>query len=190
MTIDEQYGLPVLAEVLRVPTSTFPRGVQERLTQALLGLPQLWRGMAFDAFLTKGVMYLRVALDVGDRPLYLFVHEDGSSLQFESPVWFDFPDRASYFVLSELCGSNTHLSFRLDRHNQLAVHSAGVGEGCVIKKGAVTREVLYAWGRLEFDTFVDTAADLVPYLITRLTRAETKLRAFLDGPTPEPQLAA
>ena len=63
MTIDEQYGLPPLAEAFRVPTRAFPKAVQEKLVNALLKLPQLWRGLAFDAFRRGGAMYLRVALD-------------------------------------------------------------------------------------------------------------------------------
>ncbi len=188
MTIDEQYGLPPLAEAFRIPTGAFPKAVQEKLVNALLKLPQLWRGLAFDAFRRGGVMYLRVALDVGDRPLYLFVHEDGTSFQFESPIFLDFPEQASHFVLTELCGNNTYLSFRLDRHKQLAIRDAS--EDQVIETAAATQEVLYAWGRFEFDTFVEDAANLVPYLISRLTRAETELRAFLDEVPPESMLAA
>lgn len=178
MTIDDQHGLPPLAEALRVPTHIFPKAVQEKLVKALLELPQLWRGMSFDAFRRGGVVYLRVALDVADRPLYLFVHEDGRSFQFESPIFLAFPESASHFVLSELCGRNTYLSFRLDRHKHLAVQDAGTsaGDGQVIQTAAATREVLYAWGRFEFDTFVEEAASLVPYIITNLLGAELEHR--------------
>jgi hypothetical protein len=165
---------------LRVPTHVFPKAVQEKLAKALLELPQLWRGMSFDAFRRGGAVYLRVALDVGDRPLYLFVHEDGTSFQFDSPIFLGFPERASYLVLSELCGANTYLSFRLDRHKHLAVQDerAGMVGGQIIKTAAATREMLYAWERFEFDTFVGEAATLVPYIITKLTQAETQMRSY------------
>lgn len=114
MTIDEKYGLPALPKQLRVSANVFPRAVQGQFLEALDEITGLWREMDIDAFHGGGVIYLRVTLDVGDRPLHLYVHEDGDVVQFDAPVLMDFPSEASHFVLKEVCGHNTHLSFRVD----------------------------------------------------------------------------
>lgn len=51
-------------------------------------------------------------------------------------------------------------------------------------------EVLYGWGRYEFETFVGTARALLPYLVAKLTQTEKELRTFLDVPPPQFKLVA
>ena len=120
-----------------------------------------------------------MTLDLGNWPLHLLVHEDGDVLQFDAPIWMRFPEKASHLVLTKLCGSNTYLSFRVDEQP--------------VRKGEQQEErneVLYGWGRFEFDTFVESAYALLPYLIAKLADAEDELRTFLDEPSPQFKLVA
>lgn len=93
-----------------------------------------------------------MTLDVGDRPLHLYVHEDGDVVQFDAPVLMNFPQEASHFVLKEVCGNNTHLSFRVDE--QVILEN---GQRSDQEVSAQKTEVLHGWGRFEFETFVGSA---------------------------------
>jgi hypothetical protein len=175
MTINERYGLPPLSKQVYTPTTDFPEAFRKQLLKALGELAGLWSKMDVDAFRRGDVVYLRVTLDVGDRPLHLYLHQDGDVLQFDAPVMFDFPAGASHFVLTELCGSTTNLSFRVDEKDVL------LGEGGTDRKPSVSKtEVLYGWGRFEFETFTNTAHTLLPFLVAKLTQAEKELRAFRE----------
>ena len=143
-----------------VSLSCFPKALRVRLGDALTEHAGLWHHAAWDAFKTEDAVYLRVALEVGDQPFHLYLHQDGEVLQFEAPLVHDFPTEASSFVLSELCGRNTLMSFRVDF------------------KPSPT---LYAWGRLEFDTFMKQHTGFMPYLVIRLKDAKIMLREFLGG---------
>lgn len=160
MTIDEHYGLPGVSEDVHTPLQRFPHALMEQLKDALAARSDLYRAAEWTAFKdAKGTVYLKATLDVGDRPFHLYLHEDGSTLQFDAPVLLDFPKEASHFVLTELCGRHSYLSFRVDRHGS---------------------EVLYAWGRFEFRSFVEQSASLLPYLITWTTQAEKDVRGYLE----------
>lgn len=175
MTIDEKYGLPPLPKQFHAPTSDFPNALCAELLEVLGEPAELWSTMDVDAFRRAGVVYLRVTLDVGDRPLHLYLHQDGDVLQLDAPVLFDFPAGASHFVLKELCGSTTNLSFRVDEKDVLK------GEIGANRKPSLSKtEVLYGWGRFDFKAFTATAHALLPFLITKLTYAEKELRAFLE----------
>ncbi len=171
INIDQKYGLEPLPKHLVVPTSKFPAPIKERLLAALDKPGKPWGDMNIDAFGQGRGVCLRVTLDVGDRPLHLFAHEDGDVLQFDAPVLRKFPEKASHLVLTKLCGNNTYISFRVDEEQ---VHKG--------KQQGEPNEVLYGWGRFEFNTFVASAFALLPYLIIKLTEAELELRSFLDSP--------
>ncbi len=123
MAIDEQYGYPAVPEAFAVPVSSFPEAPRERRLGALDKVKGLWRDLEVTAFERGGTTYLRVTLDVGDRPLHLIVHEDGDVLQFDAPVLLGFPAAASHFVPSRLCGENVYLSFRVDAQQRTGTDS-------------------------------------------------------------------
>lgn len=131
--------------------------------------------MEVDTFRHDDVVFLRVVLDVGDRPLYLYLHQDGDVLQIDAPILFDFPKMASHFVLKELCGSTTNLSFRVDE-KEVSIDERGADQKPSVRK----TEVLYGWRRCELDVFVVSAHALLPFLVAKLTEVEKELRAFLD----------
>lgn len=180
MSIDHKYGFASLPESLRISRMSFPQKLYKPFVGALKEMKEVYREMDIGAFRQHGKLFLRVTLDVGDRPLHLLVHEDGDVLQFDAPVMTSFPSEASHFVLSELCSNNTYLSFRLDE--QLLPGAAADG-------GAPT-EVLMAWGRFELTTFLASAPMLLPYLIVKLTEAERELRLYRDEPPPQVKLVA
>lgn len=184
MSIDQKYGFTAPTTGLSVPTDTFPQRVTERLLKTLEPLHDLWRAMDIDAFRQHGKVFLRITLDVGDRPLHLFVHEDGDVLQFDPPVMSSFPGHASHFVLTKLCGNNTYLSFRVDPQ------TSENAEGEDARQVESATEVLTAWGRFEFEAFLEMAPALLPYLTAKLTEAERDLRIFRDTPPPQVKLVA
>jgi hypothetical protein len=183
MTINEKYGLPPIPEHLSFSAGIFPRDFHDLLLKALTEVKGQWSEMEVDTFCHDGTMYLRVVLDVGDRPLYLYLHQDGDVLQIDAPILFDFPRTASYFVLKELCGSTTTLSFRVDEM-EVSIDERGVDQRPSVRK----TDVLYGWGRYELDVFVEAVHALLLFLIANLTGAEKKLRAFLDSPMQGPVL--
>ena len=200
MTINERYGFAAFPEAVSAPLDDFPNALRRQLETTLIGLTHLWRAAEWSAFRdSRGTVYLRVTLDVGERPFHLCVFRDGSSLQFSAPVFSGFPKEASHFVLSELCGQNTYLSFRVDRHARIG----RVGEsrqarsldrdGSQVGKRDSSQAVLMAWGRFEFDSFLEQSSSLLPYLVNRTTQAERDVRAFLEAsyfPAPStPHLA-
>jgi hypothetical protein len=150
---------------------------------ALTELTDCWLEMNVDAFRHDDVVFLRVTLDVGDRPLYLYLHQDGDVLQIDAPILFDFPRTASHFVLKELCGSTTTLSFRVDEM-EVSIDERGVDQRPSVRK----TDVLYGWGRYELDVFVEAVHALLLFFIANLTGAEKELRAFLDSPMRGPVL--
>ena len=166
MTIDEWYGYPTVPEAFVVPVEQFSESPRERLMGALDKVKKVWHELEVTAFRRGGTTFLRVTLDVGDRPLHLYVHEDGDVLQFDAPVLLGFPKAASHFVLSRLCGENTYLSFRVDAQQQIG------------------------WGRFEFGRFVAMSGAFLPYIVARLTEAERELRAFQDEPPPVLKMVA
>ena len=157
--VESWHRINVTGHKMAVPLGCFPKALRVRLGDALTEHAGLWHHAAWDAFKTEDAVYLRVTLEVGDQPFMLYLHQDGEVLQFEAPLVQDFPIEASSFVLSELCGRNTLMSFRVDF------------------KPSPT---LYAWGRLEFDTFMKQHVELLPYLVSRLRVAEGLLRKILE----------
>ncbi len=185
MTIDERYGYPTVPEAFVVSVGRFPEGPRERLMGALEEVKGVWRELEVTAFERGGTMYLRVTLDVGDRPLHLIVHEDGEVMQFDAPVLLGFPAAASHFVLSRLCGENVYLSFRVDAQ-QLGGAASEKEQG----EQASRAEALIGWGRFEFGRFVEMSAAFLPYIVAKLTEAERELWAFQDEPSPVLKLVA
>ena len=185
MAIDERYGYPTVPEAFAVPVSSFPEAPRERLLGALEKVEGLWRELEVTAFERGGTVYLRVTLDVGDRPLHLIIHEDGEVMQFDAPVLLGFPEAASHFVLSKLCGENVYLSFRVDAQQRCGV------EGEQEHGGQATEvEALIGWGRFEFGRFVAMSGAFLPYIVAKLTEAERELRAFQNEPPPVFRLVA
>lgn len=176
MKIDGKYGHPLLSDHVYAPVSDFPDDLYDRLVGALSGLAGLWSRMEVDAYRRDGVVHLRVTLDIGDRPLHLYLAEDSDMLLFDSPILFDFPSEASYFVLSQLCGKTTNLAFWVAERE---VHT-GVGDEdqkLLLQK----TDVLYGWRWFNLETFVSSAHELMPIVVSELTEAEKELRVFLDG---------
>ena len=160
----------------------FPEDVRERLVEALISQQSLWNEMRLEVIAADNP-YLRVTLDVGEQLLYLFKHADGKELSFQAPIMVDFPERASHFVLTK----NGHLPY--------ANFSVGEGEGRKQVEDATGQlieqhvDVLYGYGRLDFDTFVDEPLESLLGMITSMGVAEEKVQEFLDTP-PVIKLAA
>lgn len=159
MTSDGRYGFPELDEALRVPLARFPQAGRKKLEGLVAELSGLWRTAEWDAFRdAQGTIYLKVTLDLGERPFRLYLHPDEETLQFEAPVLLDFPESASTFVLTELCGANTMLSFRLDQQ---------------------PKQVLNAWRRDTLTAFSEQHTFLMPYLVAKVRKADAELAGYL-----------
>jgi hypothetical protein len=144
----------------RVPVSRFPHTLTAKLEAVLMEHARLWSTAAWDAFTTGDALYLRVVLEGGNQPFYLYLHQDGDVLQFETPLVREFPEGASAFVLSELCGRNTLMSFRVDLE---------------------PIPVLYGWGRFELAYFESRHTELLPHLMIKIAEAKEMLETFLHS---------
>lgn len=111
------------------------------------------------------------------------LHPDGDVLQIDTPILLDFPREASYFVLKELCGSTSNISFRVDERDVW-----GDERGVDLKLSVRKTDVLYGWRRCELDVFVESAHELLPFLIAKFLMAEMELWVFLDRPMRDPLL--
>ncbi len=181
MTINEKYGLPPIPEHLSFSADIFPKTFHDLLLKALTKVKGNWSEMEVDTFFHDDVVFLRVVLDVGDRPLFLYLHQDGDVLQIDAPILFDFPETAGHFVLKELCGSTTTVSFRVDEM-EVSIDERGVDQRPSVRK----TDVLYGWGRYELDEFAEATFALLLFVIANLTGAEKQLRVFLDRPMRVP----
>lgn len=164
--IDQKYGIKSPLEHLAVPTDSFTTAIKDQLLGELEKPNKSWYAMDIDAFLEGESMCLRVTLDVGDRPLHLFVQESGESVEFDAPVLMNFPQRASHMVLSRLCGNNPFMSFRVDEQQI----DEGEPQGAQARD-VRTNEVLYGYGWFEFDRFLESAFVLLPCFAVQLTEA-------------------
>lgn len=174
MKIDEKYGLFPLPKEACVPVRTFPGALLTKLMDVLLEPQKLWFGVNFNAFRVNSGMCLQVTLDTGDRPFYVHLHESGDVVQFDAPIFIDFPREASYYVLSRF-GGTAMLNFGVTER------SVRKGEGDGNQKLAVSRtDVLYGWRIFEFEAFVRSAGDVLPYVVAKLTKVEKELRAHLE----------
>jgi hypothetical protein len=181
MNIDEKYGLFPIPKQYSVPTDAFPKPLHDRLVGALTELTDCWLEMNVDAFRHDDVVFLRVTLDVGDRPLYLYLHQDGGMLKIDAPVLLNFPREASHFVLKNLCGSSANLCFRIDEKD-VRIEERGKNRKPSVRK----IEILYGSGNFELDVFVESAHARLPFLVAKYIQAEEELRAFLDRQAQDP----
>jgi hypothetical protein len=182
MTIDESFGLPPLRESLRIPLVAFPEALRKSLVKVLSSLSGSWTKLEMDAFHHNDMKFFRVTLDLGSRPLHFYLFEDGELFQFDAPVFYAFPHRASHFVLRDLCCAGTLVSFRLDAltHVSTQLDQGTEPQSEVSELVSHTTEILYGWGRFSYHDFLKDARVLVPYLIERLEEAESRLKAFLN----------
>ena len=180
MAIDQKYGLPSVSSLRPYSTDQFSKNLHNWLLNAINESEKLWDKIEVDAFLLNNVAFLRIALDLGIRPLYLYLHSDGDVLQIDTPIFLDFPQEASYFVLNKLCGSTTNLSFRVDKY--VSMDESGLDS----RPSGRKINVLYGWRRCELDVFVESAHELLPFLIAKFLTAEMELRVFLDRPMRDP----
>lgn len=102
--------------------------------------------------------YVRVVLDLGDRPMYLFIHDEGLTLKLEIPVWHALPKHAYHFVLSTLSRQHAVFSFHL---------------------GAGPTDVLVANARFDLDTSLEDLPALLPYIAKQVAQAAQDLREHL-----------
>jgi hypothetical protein len=153
----------------------FPEAVRERLVKALVSQHELWDDMRLEV-IDADSPYLRVTLSVSERLLYLFAPEDGKELSFQAPIMVDFPEQASHFVLTNN-GYSPYANF-------------AVGEGLGRKQvedatGQLVEQhvdVLYDYGKVGFDNFVDEPLHYLLRMVTSMGAAEEKVQEFLDTP--------
>jgi hypothetical protein len=174
MEIDQRYGLEALPEHLVVSTDKFPAAIKGQLLKELDKPNKPWRAMDIDALQQDEGVCLRLTLDLGNRPLHLFVPEAGDVVRFDAPILLNFPERASHLDLTELCGENPYLKFRVDEQ-PVEKGEQGAQEGMV-----QSNKVLYGREQFEFDTFLESAFVILPFFVTSLDDAEAELRTFLD----------
>lgn len=179
MEIDQIYGLESHPKHLVVPAGSFPTAIKGQLLKELDKPNKPWRAMDIDAFQQDKRVCLRLTLDLDNRPLHLFVPETGDVVQFDAPILMDFPERASHLDLSEVCGENPYMSFRVDEQPVDKGELQGDQEGAV-----QSTKVLYGWGQFEFDPFIESAFMILPLLVTSLDDAEADSRTFLDKSSP------
>lgn len=189
MTIDEKYDLLPPPGQVQVPTSAVPDSVRERLLEALGETSAVWRDMEVNAFQDDAGVHLRVTMDLGDRPLHLSVHRQGTILHIDAPVLFNFPAEASHFVLGELSRLSPYLSlgFRI-----ITAETAQEGNQNHPKDKEASRatEVLYAWGVYEYDMFVEAPAVLLYLMIAKIRDAGEKIQGLLARSAPVAELDA
>lgn len=178
MDIDQRYGLETPPEHLVVSTDKFPIVIKDQMLKELDKPNKPWRAMDIDAFRQDNGVCLRLTLDLGNRPLHLFVPEEGNVVRFDAPILMNFPERARHLDLTKVCGENPYLKFRVDEQ-PVEKGEQGVQEGMV-----QSNKVLYGLEQFEFDTFLESAFVILPFFVTSLDDAEAELRAFLDESSP------
>lgn len=153
----------------------FPETVRKRLVEALVSQQRLWDDMRLEV-IDADSPYLRVTLSVSERLLYLFTFPDGKELSYQAPVMVDFPERASHFVLTK-SGQPYYPNFVV-----------GEGEGRKQVESATGQrvetsvDVLYGYGKEDFDTFVNEPKLHLVRIIAKMGMAEAKIQQFLDTP--------
>jgi len=130
----------------------------ERVLDEVAGL---YFDVEWQAFREEGGdIYVRVALDLGDRPMYLSIHDEGLTLKLEVPVWHSLPSHACSFVLTTLCRRYSSFSFHLD---------------------AGSADVLIAHAQFDIDASLEDLPMLLPYIARQVAQSVEEVRAHLSA---------